>query len=526
MSRLLTALVCTLAITSTVAAQGCDGNGFATLEVGVGTLGGTLTPTLTAAPGAQFTWFVDVAPGVIPFAGIGTACLGFTPAMITLADGIATGAPTIPPSGTFTTTVPLPSAPSLLGVAFYSQFGALDNAAPGGVALSNPRSVLMNLPDNFVNSLGTLSTFGTALHQSTVFGDGRYVLVSGGGSGTLLAPTPGMQTEVYDSYTHSFLPGPNLSVPRVLHTGTALDDGRILIAGGLDGVATNNWSDAEIYDPATGTMTVLGSMMQGPRAAHAATLLDDGRVLITGGNTIFAVSGAGNFIQIYQSAHDQVDIFDPTTNTFTPGPPMLEKRAGHSAVKLPDGRVLVAGGISDGNLITIPFLPPIATPVYAVAAEIYDPATNSWSATGMHSTGRILGNMEVLPSGNVLLCGGASGATLTSTDAAEIWDGSNSTWSGPAAITMPATVALAASTVLPDGTVAVLGGASGSQLTPTSLDQVARFSETNFSWTSTTPLPIPLSGHTLSALPDGSFVVVGGSDATGTAQANSYVWNQ
>ena len=522
MLRLILVLACALSLVPAASAQGCDGNGFATLDVGIGMLGGTLTPSLTAAPGAPFTWLVDVAPGALNFPGIGTACIAFSPAHFSLADGIATGTPTMPTSGNFTTSMVLPSAPSLLGVAFYSQFGALDGSAPGGVALSNPRSVLMTLPDNFVGSLSTVAGFGTALHRSTSFGNGRYVLVSGGGAGSLLSPTPGMATSIYDSYTHTFQAGPNLSVPRVLHTSTGLNDGRILITGGLDGVATFNWGDAEIYDPSNGTMTALTSTMQGPRGGHTATLLDDGRVLITGGNTVFAGAAGAPSIQIYNTAHSQVDIFDPTTNTFTPGPNMLEKRAGHGAVKLPDGRVLVAGGISDGSLFPIINIP---VPVYAQGAEIYDPATNSWAPTGVLSFDRFIGNMEVLPSGNVLYCGGANGGLLSSTNTADYWDASNNTWSSPGAINLPSDVALAASTVLPDGTVAITGGGSGVAAMFTASNQVIRFSESTFTWTTTTGLPVGLVSHSLTVLPDGCFLVVGGADPAGVAQSNGYVWN-
>ncbi|NRA97860.1 MAG: hypothetical protein HRU14_16815 [Planctomycetes bacterium] len=522
MPRLSLALACALTLVPVVAAQGCDGNGHATLDVGVGTLGGTLTPTLTAAPGAPFTWLVDVAPGALTFQGIGTACIAFSTAHFSLADGIVTGAPTIPASGIFTTSVVLPSLPALLGVPFYSQFGAIDSSAPGGIALSNPRSVLLTLPDNFVGSLGTLAGFGTALHRSTAFGNGRYVFVSGGGAGSLLSPTPGMTTAIYDSYTHTFQAGPNLSVARVLHTATALTDGRILITGGLDGVATFNWGDAEIFDPSTGTMTLLTSTMQGPRGGHTATRLDDGRVLITGGNTVFAGAAGAPSIQIYNTAHAQVDIFDPTTNTFTPGPNMVEKRAGHSAVKLPDGRVLVAGGVSDGTIFPIVNIP---VPVYAQAGEIYDPTTNSWSPTGVLSFDRFIGNMEVLPSGNVLYCGGANGLLLSSTNTSDYWDASSSTWSSPGAINLPSDVAFAASAVLADGTVAVTGGGSGVAAMFTAAAQVVRFSETTFTWTATASLPTALVSHTITILPDDSFLLVGGADPAGVAQSNGYVWN-
>jgi hypothetical protein len=446
-------------------------------------------------------------------------CLALTPSLFALIDGIGGGpGGTIPPGGTFSTSLVLPSAAALYGTAIYSQVAVLDPAAPAGVAISNPRSLLFNLPNNFVPSLGTLSGFGTALHESTAFGGGRYVLVSGGGTGTLLAPTPSPVTEVYDSYTHTFLPGPMMSRARVLHVATLLPNGRVLITGGVDASAATNWDDGEIYDPATNTLSPVGNLMQGPRAAHTATLLNDGRVLICGGNTIFAVQATGNYIQIFQSAQSSTELYDPVTNLFTPGPSMSSARVGHSAVKLPDGRVLIAGGIRTGVTIG-----PLALPTYAAGGEVFDPATNTFSPTGSLGTPRFIGAMERLPSGNVLYMGGAAGILLSTTTSCEYLDLASLTWTTiPQGL--PQGVALAPSATLGDGSIVVVGGSTGSAASATAVDQVVRFQESTFTWTTTAPLPLALADETLTQLPDGSFLVAGGADVTSAPQTQAFVW--
>jgi hypothetical protein len=97
------------------------------------------------------------------------------------------------------------------------------------------------------------------------------------------------QSVVYDPVTQVLMPKGNLTVARDFHTATLLKDGRVLIAGGYnfegevnDGITTGIFASAELYDPSTGTFSRTANMLR-PRTGHTATLLRDGRVLITGG---------------------------------------------------------------------------------------------------------------------------------------------------------------------------------------------------------------------------------------------------
>jgi hypothetical protein len=169
-----------------------------------------------------------------------------------------------------------------------------------------------------------------------------------------------------------------LTVARAAHTATRLNDGRVLIVGGQN--AGGPLDSAEIYDPATGTVSAAGSLST-PRTNHAATLLPNGLVLVTGGLS----AGA---------ALDSSEIFDPEISTFLAGPTMQSPRSGHSATVLQDGRILLTGGVTLGT------------------AEIFDPATFQFTPTaGDLATPRWYHGSALLQDGTVLIAGGADASS-------------------------------------------------------------------------------------------------------------------
>jgi len=125
-----------------------------------------------------------------------------------------------------------------------------------------------------------------------------------------------------------------------------------------------------------------------PRLQLTATLLPNGRVLVAGGRN-FA------FTQAFNSA----ELYDPITETFTLTGSMTDTRWSHTATLLPNGKVLVAGGFTN------PSTNQNAQPVLA-SAELYDPATGTWTPTGSMSTRRALHVAQLLPNGKVLVAGG------------------------------------------------------------------------------------------------------------------------
>jgi hypothetical protein len=154
--------------------------------------------------------------------------------------------------------------------------------------------------------------------------------------------------------------------------GTLLQDGRVLMTGED---TSHSQSSAEIFDPKTATFSPTGSPSD-LGSGHTATLLADGRVLIVGGqpNRVSGVPLAS------------AELFDPATGTFISTGPMAVARFDHTAVLLADGRVLVTGGRGmpsyDGGYSTSSPFPLVDPSGWLTSAEIYDPVTGTFSPAG------------------------------------------------------------------------------------------------------------------------------------------------
>lgn len=172
-------------------------------------------------------------------------------------------------------------------------------------------------------------------HTATRLVDGR-VLITGGQNGATFLQS----AEIYDPATGLFSLTGTMSVGRVSHTATLLLNGKVLITGGFGGTgsAAIYNSSAELYDPASASFVGTGNMSS-PRWLHAATLLANGQVLVSGGRN-------GAYLS---NALVMVDLYDPATGLFSTTGSMLTARQYHSATLLPSGRVLVSGGFNGGT---------------------------------------------------------------------------------------------------------------------------------------------------------------------------------
>ncbi|HLG99222.1 MAG TPA: hypothetical protein VKX49_23125 [Bryobacteraceae bacterium] len=264
--------------------------------------------------------------------------------------------------------------------------------SPSGAELYDPVS------GKFTAAAAPLQPHGYA-HSATLLNDGRVLLVGGltlpGTGGSCSDTNAG--AEFFDPKSGTYSKAAPLQVNRNYHTATLLQDGRVLIAGGIlkgafSAPCNAELNSAEIFDPSSGAFSSAGPMQQ-IRGAGFAVLLPSGKVLLGGGD----------------AAEGSAELFDPATATFTATGSMSDiSRAIAGAILLPNGQVLVAGG--KGVL---------GTPTDAV--ELYNPATGTFSVTGSLGLPRAGLTVTLLVNGKVLAAGGAFNYTFQTTASAEIF---------------------------------------------------------------------------------------------------------
>lgn len=250
-------------------------------------------------------------------------------------------------------------------------------------------------------------------HATFTLANGK-VMVTGGwdptSPGTAFDPVY-KSTEVYDPVAKSFSAGPDMNFPRRHHVATQLKDGRFLITGGIQlrgngfGASTN----AEIYDPNTNTFSTTGHLNVG-RWLHTATLLPDGRVLITGGRD----NNCTGTCPVYSLA--SAEIYDPSTGIFTPTGTLNLSRFGHNATLLQDGQVLILGGENTDS----------QDPGMLFAAERFDPQSGTFTKASSTAEARSFHSVTLLNNGKLLVAGGFR-ATVTATTSSEYFDPANGT---------------------------------------------------------------------------------------------------
>jgi hypothetical protein len=240
----------------------------------------------------------------------------------------------------------------------------------GGWENATAAEIYDPVTDSFTRT-GSLQ-FGRADHTATLLKNGK-VLIAGGASGRKQL----QDCELYDPQTGSFTPAASLLEVRGGHTAALLPDGRVLLAGGQSGRG-KVLASAEIYDPKSNQCTATG-VMKAVRYKHAAVSLANGQVLLVGGSDSRDWNGKYNSAELYDPHSGQFQTVANLNNA--------RYKLIHAALRLPDGKVLVAGGNE--------------------RAEIYDPNTNRFTvAQGSLEESWHFASATLLPDGRALIVGG------------------------------------------------------------------------------------------------------------------------
>lgn len=265
-----------------------------------------------------------------------------------------------------------------------------------------------------------------------------------------------------------------LHVAREDHAATLLSDGRVLISGGSDGDAEP--ASLEVIEPRSGSVSLMGELLL-PRRGHTATLLPDGRVLIAGGRSNGSTVATAEVLQPATSASSKVG-------------QMRWPRAAHSATLLPDGRVLISGGLDGDKAVG--------------RAEVFDPATGEFAKVAKPESACAGSAATLLPDGRVLVTGTA---TKPGSKPACTYDPVLDRWATPEGWT--ANRVDHTSTLLPDGRVLLAGGA----IETVGIGPAEAFDPATGASSSVGDLTDPRSQHTATLLPDGRVVILGGASS-------------
>jgi hypothetical protein len=337
-------------------------------------------------------------------------------------------------------------------------------------------------------------------HTATRLKDQRILLVGG---------SNGMDdhyaiVEILDPLIGMLNPAAPLHTARSGHTATLLTDGRVLVVGGYN--YFDQWLvDAELYNPAADAWTILPPTYS-HGVQHTATLMNDGRVLVAGGCIASGVCTG------------RVEIFDPSTDTWLEVASLPMDLASHAALLLEDGRVLAAGGAGS-----------IGYPPGGVAF-LYDPQTNVWSETGPMVLPRAQAVMIKLLDGRALLAGGLTiGENPVILADVEIYNPASNTWSAAAPLMQPRYAFLLA--LLPDSQPMAVGGARNYDhpynvpwTAASFIREIECFTPLLKRWYVAGELPQPITYAAAEYLPDGRLWLTGGGAGHAVATAWAETW--
>ena len=318
-----------------------------------------------------------------------------------------------------------------------------------------------------------------AAHDAVLLPDGKVLIVSQG-------------AELYDPDTRTFTDAGNARYANGMGSrATLLADGRVLITGGG---GQSGPRCAEIYHSETGAFSRVGDL-NADHFRHATTLLPDGRVLVVGG--VERVAGG-------EMTHAVVEIYDPATETFSVAESLSTDRKQHTVTSLSSGQVLITGG----HKYLTPFIHGSPWPGVCLAApELYEPSTDTYNpiSGGLDACGHsatLLNNGEVLLTSNDPLALLLDPETTTFLEAGVMTTGRGD----------------AAATRLPNGQVLITGGWSEF---PYFLATAELYDPESRAFTATDSMIDARQEHTATLLSNGHVLVAGGTTTLTTSTGES-----
>ena len=382
----------------------------------------------------------------------------------------------------------------------------------GAVSLANAHAVLAKGKWSFTGSM-KVARYN---HTATLLKNGK-VLVAGGvdSSGNMLA-----SAELFNPTTGIWSLTGSLHVARENFKATPLSNGKVLIEGGINSSGMSLVS-TELYDPTAGTWSLTGNLQVG-RENHSAVLLSNGRVLVAGGDS-------GTQSNPYVCTIASAELYDPATGTWSLTGSLHIARFDHPSILLSNGKVLVAGGDDGAGYTCVSFssgsasqkmikspLSPCFCPHSIKSAELYDPTVGTWSLTGNMNTPRVFHSATSLPNNKVLAAGGLKCTNVfvencQSLASAEIYNVTTGKWSFTGSLHMPR--ADHRGTRLNSMVLIAGGGLVSSEI----------YNATTGTWSLTGSMNIARSDNTQTRLTSGQVLVTGGRGNSGViASAEVY----
>src|SRR6202046_611062 len=498
--------------------------------------------TLTASGGVSpynWTWAPSPNSSLPPGMSLNQAVIAGTPTaagtfnvVVTVTDSAA---PPSHESATYSITIAPPAPPAINPVS--PAIGTLNSPYPGFQFTASGGAQPLTWSETGALPSGLqLSTSGLLSGIPTAAGSFPITVMAEDTDGQNSAPV----NFTIQVLTEGFALSGSMETQRVWHTATLLQDGNVLVTGGANN--TTLPTTAELYDSATKKFTQTTGSPTTPRTNATATLLSSGKVLIAGGKA--ANGGELTTADIYDPASEtfaastntmsdsrayhtatllndgtvlvaggldlagdaseapvaSAEIYDPATNSFSLTRPITEGRYFHTATLLANGMVLITGGLN--------LREPIAT------AEIYNPATKTFTATGMMTTAWLCYPDHLRGNGQVLVAGGAGSLGGAAMNTAELFDSSAGTFTATNVMTSARSAHTA--TLLQNGQVLVAGGAgffygSGES---SSMSSVELFDPSTGNFTPTADMTTVRESHTATLLNSGQVLAVGGSNGT------------